>query len=626
MVDEMQITLGVSGLINNKFNDNELKVFRAQTAIAKQIKATSVETYVIWSAVENEKNIFDWSHYDKQVEIFIENNIKWVPFLILGPWYATPKWFRESRESVLAKCLEHNENNGCQSIWNPFLKLYVARYLNAFYERYKEFNIIESVLLGISGDFGEAIYPVFGSPKWSKEYHGHRGYWCGDKYALDDFEIFISRKYKNITKLNEAWNQNFESFKRVMPLIPDRHKTHRGFLDQTEWYFNSMNNWVDFWLKTARNIFNDIEINICTGGSGAPPEGAEFSKQTKIASKYKCGVRITNEMTDYLNNFIYTKIVSTAGRFYNTYFCYEPAGRVYQEGIIGRLYNAAATGAHLHDYAGNYMNDQDLSLKSKSVEIFTDNYKYCRLNKPEVKTAVMLPIDYLSVNIIPEWGYPYAVEQFMKELRKITDYDIIDENLILDGALEKYDYLVFGPGNSYNKKIFGKIEAWLEEYKILISFYDSWFYGNNENWLKPVIAKFTGISRIYQPEYYHQEHINLNKNKGFENIINTQQGCSKIFNGLDKDTQIIGSSERGAIIWRKMIKNGSSFFFAGSWEKERNMYLAFIKDILFFGSDFDSKLKTLNKRLLQKENIFKTALQDKILTLDVKKQIITETD
>src|SRR5208283_2858213 len=108
-----------------------------------------------------------------------KHGLGWVPFLIAGPYYATPEWFMESGDSVFFRCLEHSAECKIQSIWNPALKPAVEHFIRAFFEKYNSSSALRSMLLGISGNWGESIYPLNGG--FSEEAHMHLGWWCGDR-------------------------------------------------------------------------------------------------------------------------------------------------------------------------------------------------------------------------------------------------------------------------------------------------------------------------------------------------------------------------------------------------------------------------------------------------------------
>ena len=138
-----------------------------------------------WNKVEKEPGKLDWSDYDADAALFKKHGIRWVPFIIAGPWYVTPEFVRRDAEMVMLRCLEHGRESAIPSIWCPRLRDYVRGYLQKFAQHYLPMDILESINLGISGDYGEAIYSVLGN--WPGEYHSHGGFWCGDRLAAADF-------------------------------------------------------------------------------------------------------------------------------------------------------------------------------------------------------------------------------------------------------------------------------------------------------------------------------------------------------------------------------------------------------------------------------------------------------
>src|SRR5947207_5524351 len=59
----------------------------------KRVGATSHEVYVRWNLCEIEPGKWDWSVYDRYVEVYKKNGLKWVPFLICGSPYSLPDWY-----------------------------------------------------------------------------------------------------------------------------------------------------------------------------------------------------------------------------------------------------------------------------------------------------------------------------------------------------------------------------------------------------------------------------------------------------------------------------------------------------------------------------------------------------
>lgn len=135
------------------------------------------EPYVKWGLLEPQEGVWDPEFYDAELALFKAHGLKWVPFLIAGPAYATPPWFKESDESVFAVDLVTGEVSRDQSIWNPALKPRVRSWLERFFAHY-DASDMQAVLLGISGVFGESIYTAGGNlwtHIWDGPYPQHVG-------------------------------------------------------------------------------------------------------------------------------------------------------------------------------------------------------------------------------------------------------------------------------------------------------------------------------------------------------------------------------------------------------------------------------------------------------------------
>jgi len=460
---EMEYTFG------NDATESTAPLFRA-------LGVSSIESYVTWETVEGQaEGVWDWSRWDEQVRILQENDLKWVPFLIAGPAYATPGWFREDDEKHLGcVCLEHDKESKIQSIWNPRLKPYISRFLVAFKDRYLETGVIESLLLGITGDFGEAIYSVSGGG-WTfnipGEYHNHGGFWCGDDLAFQDYKAKMLEKYKDLSSINRAWGTKYANYEQIdFPArgekeIRDwlRHamdktpQERRRWLDFMSWYRDSMTQYADWWLGETRRIFPDTPIYLCTGGDAHPFHGSQFADQSKVAARHKAGIRITNEASNYPWNFAITRWVGAACSHYGTYFGYEPAGQENETGIKARIYNVTASGAkQLHDYNPNVISSQE------RMDTQREHFQYLFKATPRVSVALWYPDQSLMLR----WG---GFLEKAAELRDVVDFDYVDETLLRDGALQRYRILLILHGHVMEKKDLKTISSWIKQGGLLIS-------------------------------------------------------------------------------------------------------------------------------------------------------------
>ena len=434
----------------------------------RSLGVTSIESYVTWETCERKaEGQWDWTQWDKQVKILKDNDLKWVPFLIVGPAYSTPNWFRAGKEHVPSQCLEHSTDSKIESLWNPNLPARIDRFIAAFAKRYKDTGVIESVLLGIQGDFGEAIYSVSGGG-WTFDipgvYHNHPGFWCGDPYALADYKKFAAKRYKTIEALNDRWGKTYQSFDEIdfpgrgkslevfRNSIPDGNPAiRRQWIDFIDWYRESMTRWSDWWMKVTRKYFPETPIYLCTGGDAPPEHGSNFAEQCRVAAKHKAGVRITNEASHYPSNFMITRWVASAGKHYGSYFGFEPAGMEDEKGIVVRIYNATASGANqLHDYNPNVVNS------SLTMDVQRKHFQYLfHVPNPVVPVAVWYP----NVSLTLKWG---GFLEKTARLRDYTDMDFVDESMLRTNALKRNKILVIVQGEVMESSDATKIAKWIK--------------------------------------------------------------------------------------------------------------------------------------------------------------------
>ena len=430
---------------------SQIQALRNALPALRAMGLTSHEAYVRWNLCEPELGHYDWRLYDAYVEAYREAGIKWVPFLIIGSPYSLPDWYYKQPGSQGYVCLEHGEESDVQSLWNPALREHVANFIQAFCEHYRDEDIIESILLGITGNYGEAIYIASGND-WTAgihgEYHTHSGLWAGDPLARADFRRFLSEKYRNVANLNSAWSSSFESFDGIEPFIREAAPNDRAWLDFGAWYIGSMSDYTRFWVKTVREHFPG-RIEICTG--------ADFGEQCKIAADYGAGVRITNEGSDYRANFSLTRWVASAGQQYGAYYSFEPAGMVDEAGVVARIYNVSASAARgLHYYYPNLFGSE--GARNNFVK-YAHLYQH---HNPIVDVAAYYPETHIILN-----GNEFL--KHVQPLRDYFDFNYCSDNQIADGGLDQFKALLLLWGNTAEKETWERILAWVQKGGLLIT-------------------------------------------------------------------------------------------------------------------------------------------------------------
>ncbi|MBQ9416415.1 MAG: SUMF1/EgtB/PvdO family nonheme iron enzyme [Clostridia bacterium] len=450
----------------------------------KNMGVTSVEQYVTWESCENRgRDEWDFSHWDAEVAKIRAAGLKWLPFLIAGPAYSLPDWYRASREFEGMCCIEHGLESKIQSFWDKNFYRYIDRFLAAFAEHFKDTDIFEGLLFGITGDFGEAIVSVWHG-NWPTQipglYHAHAGYWCGDRFAREDFREWARNKFNSdLDALNRSWGTDFPSFASV--LYPPIHSDPKNFrvdeytdpgtfepvtdadkrrwIDFIDWYRRSMTDYASYWMETARRYFPDTELYLCTGGDAVPWHASEFAAQSKISAKVGGGVRITNEASNYEANFVVTNWVASASTFYGGLFSFEPAGQVTERGLVARVYNAAATGAKsLHYYSGNIMGSEE------RTENFSKNVHFLKQGGINRSIGLLYPDTPMMLD---RSRHGTMLVSFMT-LRDYTDYAYICDLTVADGILDTIKALFIPVGGPYKTATLEKIEAFARKGGLLV--------------------------------------------------------------------------------------------------------------------------------------------------------------
>jgi hypothetical protein len=437
----------------------------AKLDLLKGLGVTSIQTYIFWNKVEKTPGLMDWSEYDADAALFKKHGIRWVPFIIAGPWYVTPDFVRADPQMVMLRCLEHGRDSAIPSIWCERLRGYVRTYLQKFAEHFRPMDVLESINLGISGDYGEAIYSVLGN--WPGEYHSHGGYWCGDALAAADFRKAMGALYPGgVEALNKAWGTRFSKFEDLAPFLPDKAPSERAWQEELRWYRAAMTAHADFWMKTAREFFPDTEIYLCTGGDMAPEHGSDFIAQARVAAQYRGGIRITNESSSFPMNVRLTRMVDAACRFYGAYFGHEPASAVTPAGMLGRLFNAVTAGAR----QVFLYNTLELMGEAEGRPVLGEGGKFHRDYAEFQKT--MAPVVDVALYHPQPWSRETgSARQDFSDLaarvRRFVDYDFLDDRLILDGALTDKSVLILAGASILDAAVLTRIERWVNDGGVL---------------------------------------------------------------------------------------------------------------------------------------------------------------
>ena len=158
-------------------------------------------------------------------------------------------------------------------------------------------------------------------------------------------------------------------------------------------------------------------------------------------------------------------MAASAARFYGAKLGFEPAGFSSVRGVVGRIFNSLTNGAqHLFYYHGNlYGNDQSLDAWVRQAPLLDQRAA------PLTEVAVFYPD---SANRVSDDVLRYlrasAFFQRVQAMRSVCDYDYVSEEMVRDGALERYKVLVFLWGRITEKSVLDRIDRWVASGGIVI--------------------------------------------------------------------------------------------------------------------------------------------------------------
>lgn len=424
----------------------------------KTLGFTSVQIYTFWRNFEPAaRNRFDWESLDRQVRLIKEAGLKYVPFLLMGPKYAAPDWWLADPRHVGLRCLEHGKDSPIESIWNPAFRDEITRVLEAFANHYLPWGVLESIQPGICGDYGEAIFPALGN--WPGGYHTHRGFWCGGEDAGASFRDYVEKRYGSLDELNRVWRSRYSSFKEVRPFLRHHAPSRTAFFDLIAWYQDSMTRFSEFWMAECRRWFPAVPAYLCTGGSDDDAAlGVLFASQAKAAAKHAGGIRLTNEVNKFYENFRLTAHTHAACSFYGAYLGLEPVGPMTEQGVRIRMFCSAAFGnRQVFHYYGNLF-DKENRLLPASAGVC----QYAPLlkeQKVERGIAFFWPVDQGLL----EGAIPAEARSALLHIRRHYPASPISEEMILDGALNGYGCLIMIGATTTRVDVLQRIAGWVKE-------------------------------------------------------------------------------------------------------------------------------------------------------------------
>lgn len=423
---------------------------------AKGLGFSSVQIYTFWRELEPAEGRCDFSIYDPQVTAIQKAGLKWVPFFIMGPRYAAPDWWLKHPDHVPLRCLEHNRNCPIESIWNPLFRLRITRMLEAFASHYRPWDVIESIMPGICGDYGEAIMPVLGN--WPGAYHTHRGLWCGGADAVASFQKWLRERHGTVDGLNRAWRSNVTGWDGIKPFPQHQSPSPTAWFELIEWYRHSMTGFARFWMEELKRIFPTERRYLITGGEEEVEHASLFADQAKVAAATGAGLRLTNEGNKFYDNQDATAYTWSACQAYGAPLGLEPVGPITPRGLRERIFGSLAYGnRQIFHYWQNVCRAPD---EEAEVERSLKQYQQLAAERP---TGSCVGVYWPTDQAVFQGRIPMEAVRALRAIRQ--DYPVrpISDQMILDGHLDSVNAFAMVGATMARRPVLEKIAAWANQ-------------------------------------------------------------------------------------------------------------------------------------------------------------------
>lgn len=421
----------------------------------KNMGLVANEDYVAWGAVEREPGKWDWRQHDAMEHALHRAGLKYVVY----NWvHFPPVWLRKQLAGrTLMKCLEHGEETNYLSIFDPRTIEWYDHFYKSLHEHFGD--RVDDIYACVLGPYGEGNYPL-AVPDWINMGHCHEGYWCGDEYAIKAFQAAMEKKYGDVGKLNSAWGTHLTSFTEVRPpeeisrkdfkpslaAFPSPQDKQR-WLDFITWYHQAIIDFAERSLQTVLKYYPASKVRIKPGGSAGGVNPIPWGTYCPGYARMAKGYGIVIQPADCQGAVFADKWMGTAYQFYGVTESTEPATALDQKTFVRRVFSDASSGAKQFF---TYEFEQHVADIRQYIQLIT--------GKPgETEVAVYCPTTLyrLGANL----GYTI---QAGNEMRDVCEYDVLDEALILDGALtpKRYKVLVIYQAEVVDSPVLDKFSSY----------------------------------------------------------------------------------------------------------------------------------------------------------------------
>lgn len=392
------------------------------------------EDYIAWGVVEPEEGRWDWTHHDEVYRRVTAAGLVYIPYI----WcHYPPVWLRNDDRIALMR--SNNGGKVCYmfSIYDPRTLEWYRRFYQALKDHFGD--RLTEVYACFLGPYAEGNYPLpYANFVVDVGDCPDGRYWCGDRFALPLFQAAMEKKYTLIASLNAAWHTQLADFDAItFPAEIAADTTNKGlarpiadrrrWLDFIHWYHQALIDFCAGSIDCVAEVFGRERVAAKPGGNCGGMNPVSWGTYNPGFAKMAGAKRIPLQSADSHGAYWADKWTSTAYAFYGVPYRTEAAGGLDSDAFIQRTFTDISCGA---SRLFSYELDKHMPTCVRYLPLFTGER-----GKTDVALLAPTTLYYLGGDVVP------AIAAGM-QLRDYFDYDVLDELLIEDGALERGRYRV----------------------------------------------------------------------------------------------------------------------------------------------------------------------------------------
>ncbi|MFL9592131.1 family 14 glycosylhydrolase [Aeromonas schubertii] len=213
----------------------EWQRFEDEVAVLRRLGVTAISTDIWWGLVEGRQpGLFDWSYYDRLVELLERQQMRWVPILSFHQaggnvnddfTQTIPLWLwgallARNPELGSVRELQYVSETGDASmeylsLWaDEWVLPYYRAFMEAFREHYQNRAALMAEINVSLGPAGELRYPSYNAHDWGN-YPNRGTLQCYSELARADWCRHLARRYQDIRVLNYTFGTHHETFEAI---------------------------------------------------------------------------------------------------------------------------------------------------------------------------------------------------------------------------------------------------------------------------------------------------------------------------------------------------------------------------------------------------------------------------